>query len=94
MKQTLLCVLFLCSVFAVNGQCDETLTAKAGTYKILHNPEKMDSDYTPYQLTNCSFLEQIELNRHQTQNIFIELGNFIIEIYSRDKELELKSQEL
>ncbi len=77
----------------VSAQCNENLTAKPGTYKVTMNQDRVDSYIAPYAFTDCYFLEEIESNRKDTQEVTLELGNYIIRVYSRERVINAKQSE-
>lgn len=86
-------IVILGFVFNARTQCDESLTAKPGTYLLKMNPEKTDVTVAPYTTTNCYYLEQIEASREFDQDIELVLGNYVIIVFSKKKLITIKSNE-
>ena len=93
MKLIIYCALFFGFNISVSAQCDDDLTAKAGTYLVTMNQEKVDSQSAPYSLTNCYFLELIESNRKLNEDVTLELGNYIIKVYSKNRVINSNPSE-
>ena len=89
MKTIFLVLILSCSSLSF-AQCDEQLTAKPGTYSLQMNPEKVDVTTAPITLVNCAYLEQIEASRLDNKDVTIELGNYIVKVFSRNRVLNTK----
>jgi hypothetical protein len=86
MKTLFLSLLLICSSLAY-AQCDEQLTADPGTYQVEMNPEKVDATNAPVTLVNCAHLLQIEASREDDKDVTLELGNYIVRVFSKNKVL-------
>jgi len=75
------------------GQCDPSEVALAGTYKVEMNPEFTDTKVAPQTLVICEDLVKIESERKENQRIFLEIGNYIVEVYSRSSINNLNTSE-
>ena len=93
MKLALSCLLFVGSILSTYGQCDENLTATPGSYLVTMDPDKTDAIEAPYIINNCLYLEQIESVRKDDKDATLKVGNYIIEVYSRNRVINLESTE-
>ena len=89
MKTLFFSLSLICSSFAF-AQCDEQLTANPGTYSVEMNPEKVDATNAPITLVNCSYLLKIEASREDNEDITLELGNYIVRVFSKNNVLKTK----
>lgn len=88
-KQLALCGMFAMLTFASMAQCDSELSAQTGTYSVSANPQKTDITTAPIALSECSQLEEIESKRENQHDVTVEIGNYIVLIYSRNRVANL-----
>ena len=92
MRTTCLLIgLFVASCSMSIAQCDSELAAAPGTYLVEMNLEKVDATTAPIQLADCAQLEEIESNRRDEEDTTIELGNYIVTVYSRSRVINIQN---